>query len=63
LSNVSVSSDYFVVDIITQHHLGFLITKSTPDIQCYGVYALNLKTNQILAKPVMIENLSQYKMT
>jgi L-aspartate oxidase len=47
LSNVSVSSDYFVVDIITQHHLGFLITKSTPDIQCYGVYALNLKTNHI----------------
>ena len=47
LSNVMISSDYFVVDIITQHHLGFLVTKSTPDIQCYGVYALNLKTNQI----------------
>ena len=47
LPNLSMTSDYFVVDLITQHHLGFLVTKSTPDIQCYGVYALNLKTNHI----------------
>ena len=47
LANIELSSDYFVVDLITQHHLGFLVTKSTPDIQCYGVYALNLKTNHI----------------
>ena len=37
----------FVIDIITQHHLGFLVTKSTLDITCYGVYALNRHTNQI----------------
>jgi L-aspartate oxidase len=47
LPNVRMTSDYFVVDLITQHHLGFLVTKSTPDIQCYGVYALNLTTNRI----------------
>jgi L-aspartate oxidase len=45
--NIQLVNHYFVVDIITQHHLGFLITKATPDIQCYGVYALNLLTNQI----------------
>jgi L-aspartate oxidase len=45
--NIRLVNHYFVVDIITQHHLGFLITKATPDIQCYGVYALNLLTNQI----------------
>ena len=45
--NIQFVNHYFIVDIITQHHFGFLITKSTPDVQCYGVYALNLQTNQI----------------
>jgi L-aspartate oxidase len=36
-----------VVDIITQHHQGIIVTKSTPDITCFGVYVLNLKTNEI----------------
>jgi len=45
--NIEFIKHWFVVDIITQHHLGFLITKSTPDIECYGVYALNLQTNKI----------------
>jgi len=41
------------VDIITQHHLGYLVTKSSTDITCYGVYVLNLatgETEKILAK-------------
>lgn len=45
--NITFVNHYFVVDIITQHHLGFLVTKATPDVQCYGVYALNLNTNAI----------------
>ncbi|MGI8952157.1 MAG: L-aspartate oxidase [Chitinophagaceae bacterium] len=45
--NIELINHCFVVDIITQHHLGFLVTKSTPDITCYGVYVLNLHTNQI----------------
>src|SRR5450432_3907446 len=45
--NIDLISHCFVVDIITQHHMGFLITKSTPDIECYGVYVLNMKTNKI----------------
>ena len=45
--NIQLVSHCFVLDIITQHHLGFLITKSTPDIECYGVYVLNLATNKI----------------
>lgn len=47
LPNIQLANHYFIVDIITQHHLGYLVTKSTPDITCYGVYALNLNTNQI----------------
>jgi len=55
--NIEFIKHCFVVDIITQHHLGFLITKSTPDIECYGVYVLNLETNKIekiLAKTTLL---------
>jgi L-aspartate oxidase len=45
--NINLISHCFVLDIITQHHLGYLVTKSTPDIQCYGVYALNLQSNKV----------------
>lgn len=42
--NISIHTHWFVVDLITQHHLGYLVTKSTPDIVCYGAYVLNLET-------------------
>jgi L-aspartate oxidase len=45
--NIELITHCFVLDIITQHHLGFLVTKSTLDIECYGVYVLNLNTNKI----------------
>ena len=46
--NIEIIKHCFVVDIITQHHLGYLVTKATPDIECYGVYALDLRTNRII---------------
>ena len=46
-SNIQLISHCFVLDIITQHHLGYLVTKATPDIECYGVYVLNLSTHKI----------------
>lgn len=45
--NIEVVTHCFVVDIITQHHLGYLVTKATPDIECFGVYALNLRTKKM----------------
>jgi L-aspartate oxidase len=45
--NIQLVNHMFVVDLITQHHLGYLVTKSTTDIECYGVYVLNLQTNVI----------------
>jgi len=45
--NIEFVHHCFVIDIITQHHMGFLVTKATPDIECYGVYVLNLETNRI----------------
>ncbi len=47
LSNIVILNHYFVLDLLTQHHLGYLVTKSTPNIECYGVYVLNLETNKI----------------
>ena len=47
MPNIELINHCFIVDIITQHHLGYLVTKSTLDIECYGVYMLNLKTNEI----------------
>ncbi len=45
--NINLITHCFVIDIITQHHLGFLVTKATPDIECYGVYVINMQTNKI----------------
>src|SRR6201996_2164824 len=46
--NIEINKHWFVLDLITQHHLGYLVTKSTPDITCYGVYALDQQTNKIV---------------
>lgn len=48
LGNIEFHSHYFVVDIITQHHLGYLVMKSTPGIECYGVYALDMQNNKVV---------------
>ena len=32
-SNIELINHCFVLDIITQHHMGYLVTKSTPDIE------------------------------
>lgn len=45
--NIQILNHCFVIDLITQHHLGYLVTKSTPDIECYGVYVMNHHTQQI----------------
>ncbi|MES2645445.1 MAG: L-aspartate oxidase [Bacteroidota bacterium] len=47
LSNIKIINHCFVLDIITQHHLGYLVMKTTPNIECYGVYVLNQETKQI----------------
>jgi L-aspartate oxidase len=45
--NIVLHEHYFAVDVITQHHLGYNINRVTPNIECYGCYALNKKTGQI----------------
>jgi L-aspartate oxidase len=45
--NISVYDHYFAVDLITQHHLGKIVTSETPDIECYGAYVLNTRNGDI----------------
>jgi L-aspartate oxidase len=45
--NITLINHYFVIDLITEHHLGYLITKVAPEISCFGVYVLNLQKNKI----------------
>ena len=55
--NIQLKEHQFAIDIITQHHLGQRVTKHTPDIECYGVYALDCRTNEIdtyLAKVTLL---------
>ena len=46
-SNITILEKHFAVDIITQHHLGEKVTHKRKDIECYGAYVLNLKTNRV----------------
>jgi L-aspartate oxidase len=45
--NIELIENCFSIDIITQHNLGVIVTKSTPDVRCYGTYILNPATNEI----------------
>ena len=46
--NIDVFEHFFAIDIITQHHLGRLVKRSLTDIECYGVYALDIKKNSVI---------------
>lgn len=45
--NITIYTHYFAIDLLTQHHLGVMVDKSSEDITCYGIHALNIKTNKV----------------
>ena len=45
--NIQIYDHHFVIDLITQHHLGRIVTRATENITCFGVYTLNLGNHQI----------------
>jgi L-aspartate oxidase len=45
--NIEILEHHFAIELITQHHLGILVKRYNKDIECYGAYFLNLKTNKI----------------
>ena len=47
--NIEILENHFAVDVITQHHLGRLVKRYHSDIECYGAYLLDVKTNSTFA--------------
>ncbi len=45
--NIDIFEHHFAVEIITQHHLGKIVSRRTPDITCYGAYVLNEATGEV----------------
>ncbi|WP_290080652.1 L-aspartate oxidase [uncultured Duncaniella sp.] len=45
--NIDVYEHHFAIEIITQHHLGKIVTRRTPDITCYGAYVLDTATGRV----------------
>ena len=45
--NIDIFDNHFAIEILTQHHLGRIVTRRTPDIQCYGAYVLNQETGKV----------------
>ncbi|SEQ48429.1 L-aspartate oxidase [Neolewinella agarilytica] len=47
LDNLVVHEHFFALDLLTQHHVGHIVTRLTSGIECYGTYVLNRKTGSI----------------
>lgn len=45
--NIDIFEDHFAIEIITQHHLGKIVTRRTPDITCYGAYVLDQTSGRV----------------
>ncbi len=57
LKNIEIRENCYAIDLLTQHHLNYNVTRLMPGIECYGVYALdkdNLDVETILAKITII---------
>jgi L-aspartate oxidase len=55
--NIEILEGHFAVDLITQHHLGYLVKRYFPDIRCFGAYVLDLENRwlkTILARNTLI---------
>jgi len=55
--NIEILDHHFAIDVLTQHHLDIEVNSRTKDIECYGAYVLNLKTNTIetiLSKTILM---------
>ena len=53
---IDVLENHFAIEIITQHHLGKVVTRRTPDITCYGAYILTPegRVDKYLAKVTLM---------
>jgi len=46
-ANIEILTHHFALELITQHHLGQFVDKSSTNIECYGIYALNTENKEV----------------
>lgn len=46
--NIEVLEYFFAIDLITQHHMGMYVNRGTPGVKCFGVYALDDRTREVI---------------
>ena len=47
MQNIFIRDNCYAIDLLTQHHLGYNITRVTPDTTCYGAYILDKNNKDI----------------
>lgn len=55
--NIEIWENHFTIDLITQHHLGKTITRSSKNTICFGAYVLEPKSGKVytvIAKTTML---------
>lgn len=56
-ANIEIRTRIQAVDLLTQHHLGYSVTRGTPDITCYGAYVFDMDrqdTETIVARHTVL---------
>jgi len=46
-ANIIVKEHFFAIDLLTEHHLGRYVNRGTRDVNCFGVYALDVRKKQV----------------
>ena len=44
---IALYENHFAIEIITEHHLGKIVTRRTPGITCFGAYVLNENSGEV----------------
>jgi L-aspartate oxidase len=44
---ITIDTHCFAIDLITQHHFGEKVNRSSNDIQCFGVYSMDTRTGLV----------------
>lgn len=44
---IDIYENHFAIDIVTQHHLGRVVTRRSGDIACFGAYVLDEATGKV----------------
>lgn len=46
--NIEIYEHHFAIEILTQHHIGEVVTRNTPDKKCFGAYVADLKSGKVI---------------